>query len=61
MGMDGNMIADMMNIVPLRVWVFWLFVTQAIILWLGYKAYSILRKDNVKLARMIIGDKNESV
>lgn len=53
------MIADMMNIVPLRVWVFWIFVTQAIILWLGYKAYSTIRKDSVKLARMIIGDKND--
>lgn len=58
MGMDGVMINDMMAIVPVRVWVFWIFVILFLTIYCGYKAYSNLMKDNVKLAKMIMESKN---
>lgn len=53
--MDADMIADMMNIVPIRVWVFWVFIIQAVTLWVAYKMYSNIRRDIVKLAKFLIG------
>lgn len=49
------MIADMMGIVPLRVWIFWLFMVNFLFVFLGYKAYNSLRKDNVRLIQIIMG------
>lgn len=49
------MIADMMGIVPIRVWLFWLFALQFLIIIIGYKAYRTLRKDNVRIMQIMMG------
>lgn len=49
------MIADMMAIVPVRVWIFWIFVLMGLMLILFYRAFNMLRKDIMRLAQMILG------
>lgn len=55
------MINDFMSIMPVRVWMFWLFVFIGALGLAVNKAYRKLRADNRALAKMIIERKNESV
>lgn len=56
------MIAEMMAIVPLRTWIFWVFIAIFAIASLGIIGYHSLRKDNKNLMAMIItlGRKNDT-
>lgn len=47
------MINDIMSIMPIRVWLFWIIFLQAVIIFLGIKAYRQLLADNRALANLI--------
>ena len=53
------MINDIMSIVPIRVWLFWIIFLQAVIIFLGIKAYRQLLTDNRALAQLMAINKEK--
>lgn len=47
-------IADMMAIVPLRTWFFWVFICFLALAVMGFLSYYQLRKDNQRIMALII-------
>lgn len=55
------MINDIMSIVPIRVWLFWIIFLQAVIIFLGIKAYRQILADHRGLAQLIETKGNDIV